>query len=82
MGLFDSFFKGKINLTENNRELIYKLFGNFGVNRLGSSDKALLEEGYEGNTDVYSVIKKRYQIISEDLPMKSHILFLLRILNQ
>lgn len=58
MGLFDSFFKGKINLTENNRELIYKLFGNFGVNRLGSSDKALLEEGYEGNTDVYSVIKK------------------------
>ena len=58
MGLFDSFFKGKINLTDNNRELIYKLFGSFGVNRLGSSDRAFLEEGYEGNVDVYSVIKK------------------------
>jgi len=58
MGLFDSLFKGKINLTDNNRELIYKLFGSFGVNRLGSSDRAYLEEGYEGNVDVYSVIKK------------------------
>ena len=58
MGLFDSFFKGKINLTDNNRELIYKLFGSFGVNRLGSSDRAFLEEGYEGNVDVYAVIKK------------------------
>ena len=58
MGLFDSFFKGKISLTDNNRDVIYKLFGSFGVNRIGSSDKSILEEGYEGNVDVYSVIKK------------------------
>jgi phage portal protein BeeE len=58
MSLFDIFSRGKIGLTDNNRELIYKLFGGFGVNRLGNSQKSQLEEGYEANVDVYSVIKK------------------------
>jgi HK97 family phage portal protein len=58
MGLFDSFFKGKVSLTQQNRDLIYKLFGSFGVNQLGTSDSASLSEGYEANVDVYSVIKK------------------------
>jgi len=58
MGLFDTFFKGKVALTQQNRDLIYKLFGSFGANQLGTTDTASLSEGYEANVDVYSVIKK------------------------
>jgi HK97 family phage portal protein len=66
MGLFDSIrqrLSGKsysqgLDLTQQDRNLIYKLFGSFGANQIASNSNALLEQGYEGNVDVYSVIKK------------------------
>jgi HK97 family phage portal protein len=58
MGLFDSFFNRKTTLTQQNRELIYRMFGSFLPKNLQQTDRAYLEEGYEANVDVYAVIKK------------------------
>ena len=58
MGWLNNLFGGKVLLTENNRDIIYKLFGSLNANQMGTSDRALLEEGYESNVDVYAVIKK------------------------
>lgn len=59
MGLF-SFFrpKGKLGLTSHDRKLIFKLFGSFNANLFAQNDQQFLQEGYEGNVDVYAVIKK------------------------
>jgi HK97 family phage portal protein len=58
MGLFDNFFNRKTTLTQQNRDLIYRLFGSFLPKGMAQNDRAYLEEGYESNVDVYAVIKK------------------------
>ena len=57
MGLFDNFFNRKTTLTQQNRDLIYRLFGSFLPKGMAQNDRAYLEEGYESNVDVKEIIK-------------------------
>jgi len=57
MGL-QSWVQGKLGLTAQDRQAIFRLFGSFNANKIGLSDDKFIEEGYEKNVDVYSVIKK------------------------
>ena len=58
MGLFDTFKKFRLSLTQNDRNTIQRLFGSFHANQFAMSQENFLSKGYEGNVDVYSVIKK------------------------
>jgi HK97 family phage portal protein len=49
---------GRTKLTNTDRATILKFFGSFNANKLGTSQSALLTEGYESNVDVYTVINK------------------------
>ena len=57
MGL-QQWVQGKLGLTAQDRQSIFRLFGSFNANKIGLSDEKFIEEGYEKNVDVYSVIKK------------------------
>ena len=57
MGL-QQWVQGKLGLTAQDRQSIFRLFGSFNANKIGLSDEKFITEGYEKNVDVYSVIKK------------------------
>lgn len=58
MGLLTNLAKSYLNLNENDRQTIWKMFGSFKANRFAGNPQELIKEGYESNVDVYSVIKK------------------------
>lgn len=55
--------KQTLNLTQTDRNLIFKLFGSFRANQIGSDPNGQIEHGYEGNVDVYSIISKVVQTL-------------------
>jgi len=55
---FQTWLGGKLGLTTTDRQAIWKLFGSFNANKLAMNPTNLLQQGYESNVDVYSVIKK------------------------
>ena len=64
MNWFTNLFTGKIPLTQPQREVVWRLFGNFTANKLGQNNNAYLTEGYESNVDVYSVISNTYEVFN------------------
>ena len=64
MSWFSNLFSGKVPLTTTDRQTIFKLFGSFRANQLGTNPSKLLTEGYESNVDVYSVITKTYEVFN------------------
>ena len=64
MSWFSNLFSGKVPLTTTDRQTIFKLFGSFRANQLGTTPSKLLTEGYESNVDVYSVITKTYEVFN------------------
>ena len=58
MGLLDTFKRFRLSLTQNDRHTIQRLFGSFHANQFAMSQENFLSKGYEGNVDVYAVIKK------------------------
>ena len=67
MGLLTSLAKTYLGLQSNDRQTLYNLLGGFNVNSLINSQEKQLEAGYEGNIDVYAVIKKIVDV-SIDVP--------------
>jgi len=57
MGLFDS-IRARLSLTTHDSKTIWKLFGSFGANQLGQNTQQQLQDGYEGNVDVFSIVKR------------------------
>ena len=57
MGL-QSWVQGKLGLTAQDRQSIFRLFGSFNANKIGLSDDKFIEEGYEKNVDVLNFITK------------------------
>ena len=55
---------GRTKLTEHDRQTIWRLFGSFNANKIGSTPTALLQHGYEQNVDVYSVFQKTYEVFN------------------
>jgi HK97 family phage portal protein len=55
---FQQWLQGKLGLTTQDRQTIWRLFGSFNSNKIGLSEEKFIEQGYEQNVDVYSVIKK------------------------
>ena len=51
MGL-QSWVQGKLGLTAQDRQSIFRLFGSFNANKIGLSDEKFIEEGDEKNVDV------------------------------
>lgn len=64
MSWFTNLFSGKVPLTTAERNTVWKLFGSFHANKLGSHPSKYLTEGYESNVDVYSVITKTYEVFN------------------
>ena len=63
MGLFSGF--RRLKLTTHDRKLIWQAFGSSLTNKLFTNNTAtLLDEGYERNIDVYSVIKRISDVYS------------------
>ena len=58
MGFLQNLFGFKANLTEDNRESIWRAFGSFKANQLGMQGSDLIRNSFEKNVDVYAVIKK------------------------
>lgn len=57
MAWYNNLFGGSLKLTTTDRQTIWRLFGSFRANQL-EGNNSYLEQGYERNIDVYSVIKK------------------------
>jgi len=49
---------GSRTFNATDRDAVWKLFGSFRANQLEMNPSQLLDKGYEGNIDVYSVINK------------------------
>lgn len=49
---------GRLGLTVIDRQQIIRMFGSFAANKLGMGSNASIIKGYQGNVDVFSVIKK------------------------
>lgn len=58
MGFLSNLFNFRSNLNENDRSVIWKMFGSFGANQLDMHGNNLIKNSFEKNVDVYSVIKK------------------------
>lgn len=56
MGFFSNLFNKNNSLTQSNT--IWSLFGSFHANKLQMQGKGMIENSYEKNVDVFSVIKK------------------------
>jgi HK97 family phage portal protein len=67
MGFFQNLFSTKTNLTEIDRQTIWRLFGSFQSNKLQTQGNGMIADSYEKNVDVYSVIKKIVDI-SKSVP--------------
>ena len=52
---------GSRTFNATDRDAVWKLFGSFRANQLEMNPSQLLDKGYEGNIDVYSVIQKIVQ---------------------
>jgi len=64
MSWFTNLFPKKIPLTTTERPTIWRLFGSFHANKLGSNPQKLIQQGFEENIDVYSVFTKTYEIFN------------------
>jgi HK97 family phage portal protein len=58
MGFFQNLFNFRTNLTESDRSTILRWFGSFKANQFEMQGNGMIENSYEKNVDVYSVIKK------------------------
>ena len=58
MGYFSNWRQSRVKLTNTERQTLWKVLGSFGANQLGQSKQSYIQKGYEGNVDVYAVIKK------------------------
>lgn len=58
MGFFQNLFNFKTNLSLNDRQTIWRMFGSFQANQFQMQGNGLIENSYERNVDVYAVIKK------------------------
>jgi HK97 family phage portal protein len=63
MGWLSSIFSNS-NISTADRATISRLFGSFRTNKMGTNSSQLLEEGFEQNVDVYSVITKTHEIFN------------------
>ena len=64
MSWFNNLFSSRVDLSTTDRQTIWKLFGSFQANKIGSNQIELLRKGYESNVDVYSVITKTYEVFN------------------
>ena len=64
MSWFSNLFSKKIPLTTTGRQTIWRLFGSFHANKLGSNPQKLIQQGFEENIDVYSVFTKTYEVFN------------------
>ena len=55
---------GLTNLSTTDRATVSRLFGSFHANKIGSNPNQLIEQGYEQNVDIYSVITKTYEVFN------------------
>lgn len=58
MGFFQNLFNFRTNLDNTDRDTIWKAFGSFQANQFCMQNQSLIQNSYERNVDVYSVIKK------------------------
>lgn len=58
MGIFNRFGHFLVNLTENDRETIWQQLGSFTANSLSMKGNKMIQNSYDSNIDVYSIIKK------------------------
>lgn len=64
MSWFSNLFPKKLPLTTTDRQTIWRLFGSFHANKLGSNPQKLIQQGFEENIDVYSVFTKTYEVFN------------------
>lgn len=58
MGFLSNLFNFNTNLTEQDRGVIWRMFGSFGANQFDVRGNSLIKNSFEKNTDVFAVIKK------------------------
>lgn len=58
MGILSVFNNFRLKLSNSKRETIWRTFGSFDANKFGMSTDSLIQNSYERNVDVYSIIKK------------------------
>jgi HK97 family phage portal protein len=58
MAWWNNLINATFNLREQDRDTIWRVFGSFRSNQLAKNQGAFINQGYESNVDVYSVIKK------------------------
>lgn len=53
-----NWFRGQSSLTNQDRQTIWRTFGNLAANQFGTKGLSLLQNSYESNVDVFAIIKK------------------------
>lgn len=58
MGLFNWLNPFRTNLSQQDRDIIWRYFGSFTANQFATKGNAIIQNSYERNIDVYAIIKK------------------------